>query len=147
MKIVALGNQSLFRLGNPLLGVGDCILLKLALMEPLIVSRNVWWQKVTLRSMDRTTQILSLQQPKWLLFVFFCQWLSSVIGVSSSLTKRMLSYMAILRKRFIWSNRQVLLLRVNHQTWCVDFAGLYTDLNSPLKLGLSVFILWYSNLV
>lgn len=59
--VMALGNWSLFCRGNPLLGVNGCILLKSALMEPLVVSWHIRWQKVTLRCMDMTTLILSLQ--------------------------------------------------------------------------------------
>jgi len=59
----------------------------------------------------------------------------------------MLFLMGICRKKFIWSNLQVLLLRESLLDWYVIFANLYMVLNSLPRPGLESLVVLLKNLV
>ena len=84
---------------------------KWVLMARWNVLRPVWLPKTLRRSKGWIIVIPSLQLLKWPLFAYFSLWLPCVIGRSINWILRMPFFTVICKRRFIWSNHLVLLLR------------------------------------
>ena len=81
-------------------------------MVRLIGLRPVWLPRGTLSNMARTIMVLFLWLPRLPLFACFFLWLLCTDDPFFNWISRMPSFMVISPRRFIWSNRLVLLLKV-----------------------------------
>ena len=116
-------------------------------MVLLIVLRLISSPKDTLRSLVWTMVTPFPPLPNWPLFDSFYLWLLCIIGLFINWTSRMPSYMVILRKKSIWNNLQVLLLRGSLLALFVIFINLCMVLSNLLTLGLVDSPLWFNSLV
>ena len=95
----------------PLTSVVGSTQLRLVLMVRLIALRPAWLLKDILRFMVLIMVTPSPLLPRLLLSVCFSPWLLCVPGRFFSWILKMLSFMVISPRKFIWSNHLVLLLR------------------------------------
>ena len=93
-------------------------------MPRLIDLRLVWLPRGTLSNMARTIMILFLWWPRLPLFACFFLWLLCAHDPSFNWISRMSSFMVISLRRFIWSNRLVLLLR-GSPVWYANYVVSY----------------------
>ena len=93
-------------------------------MARLIGLRSFWLPRGTLNNIARTIMTLFLQWPRLPLFACFFLWLLCAHGPFFSWISRMSSFMVISSKRFIWSNRLVLLLR-GSLVWYANYVVPY----------------------
>ena len=108
---LALGILLFFQLVSFQLVVVGSTQLRLVLMVRLIALRPAWLLKDILRFMVLIMMTPSPLLPRLLLSVCFSPWLLCVPGRFFSWILKMLSFMVISPRKFIWSNHLVLLLR------------------------------------
>ena len=114
-------------------------------MAGLIGIRSVWFPRGTLSNMARTIMILFLRWPRLPLFACLFLWLLCVHDPFFNWILRMSSFMVISLRRFIWSNRLVLLLK-GSLVWYANYVVSYMVCNNLLELGLVDLTQWFRSL-
>ena len=94
-------------------------------MARLIDLRPIWLSRGTLSNMTKTIMILFLRWPRLPLFACFYLWMLSAHDPLFNWISRMPSFMMISLRRFIWSNRLVLLLK-SSLVWYASYDVPYT---------------------